>query len=180
MRALMLASVIATAAAPAVAVGLTVTTPDFQNGGEIAIKQVFTGCKGQNVSPALSWSGEPAGTQSFAVTMFDPDAPTGSGWWHWTVWNIPASVHALPEGAGSGGAGLPAGAVQGLTDFGFSHYGGPCPPPGPAHHYHVTVYALKVPTLPLDSSASGAKVGFNVHFNALAQGEIVGLFGRTE
>ena len=181
MRAPILTMVLATIALPALAAGFSVTSPDIKNGAPIATAQVFTGCKGENISPALSWSGEPAGTQSFAVTMFDPDAPTGSGWWHWTVFNIPASVHSLPAGAGSEGSkDMPAGAGQGRTDFGFAHYGGPCPPPGPAHHYHITVYALKVPTLPLDDTASGAKVGFNLHFNMLAKAELVGTFGRAQ
>ncbi|HML11102.1 MAG TPA: YbhB/YbcL family Raf kinase inhibitor-like protein [Stellaceae bacterium] len=148
----------------------------------MASAQVFNGfgCTGQNISPALSWSGEPAGTQSFAVTMFDPDAPTGSGWWHWTVFNIPASVHSLPAGAGTDPSkDLPAGAVQGRNDFGFSFYGGPCPPVGAhAHHYEITVYALKVPKLDLDASASGAKVGFNLNADALATANIVGRYGR--
>lgn len=179
MRALMLGLALSAIAAPAVAAGFTVTSPDIADGGTIAMAQVYTGCHGKNLSPALSWSGAPAGTQSFAVTIYDPDAPTGSGWWHWTVFNIPASVHSLPEGAGDAGStSLPAGAGQGLTDYGFAHYGGPCPPPGPAHHYHITVYALKVAKLPLKASSSGAMVGFNLRANALKSAEIVGLFGQ--
>lgn len=177
MRSWFLGSVLSVLAAPAFAAGFTVTSPDVKNGGAVLMAQVFTGCKGGNQSPALSWSGEPAGTQSFAITMYDPDAPTGSGWWHWTVFNIPANVHSLPANAGAaGGASLPAGAGQGKTDFGFSNYGGPCPPPGPAHHYVITVYALKVPKLPLDADSSGAKVGFNVHFNTLGEAKITGTF----
>lgn len=175
-RATSLAAVLAT---PALAAGLTVTTPDFQNGGPMAMRQVFTRCGGQNVSPALSWSGAPAGTQSFAVTMFDPDAPTGHGWWHWSVWNIPASAQGLPEGAGSGG-GLPSGAVQGRNDFGAAGYGGPCPPSGPAHHYRVSVYALRSAALPLGADASDAAAEAAIRANALAQGEVVGLFGRGQ
>ncbi|HEV2189184.1 MAG TPA: YbhB/YbcL family Raf kinase inhibitor-like protein [Stellaceae bacterium] len=155
---------------------------DVKAGAPMAIAQVFNGfgCTGQNVSPALSWSGEPAGTKSFAITVFDPDAPTGSGWWHWTVFNIPASVHGLPAGAGiDSSKDLPAGAMQGRNDFGFSFYGGPCPPPGAhAHHYEITVYALKVDNLPLDSNTSGAAVGFNLRANTLATAKIVGRYGR--
>jgi Raf kinase inhibitor-like YbhB/YbcL family protein len=142
----------------------------------------FTG-KGEDHSPALSWSGAPKGTRSFAITMFDPDAPTGSGWWHWTVFDIPADVHSLPEGAGDAGAkSLPAGAVEGRTDFGFSHYGGPCPPVGDRpHHYGITVYAVKVPKLEgLDANSSGAFVGYMLHFNTLAKGRIVGRYGRPK
>jgi hypothetical protein len=168
--------------APALAAGFTLTTPDFHDGGSIPMAQVFNGCGGGNHSPALSWSGEPAGTQSFAVTMYDPDAPTGSGWWHWTAFNIPASVHSLQADAGAANSTtLPAGAGQGRTDFGFSNYGGPCPPAGDKpHHYIVTVYAVKVAHLPLDADASGAKVGFNLHFNALATARVTGRYGRPK
>ena len=182
MRALMLGLGLAVAATPAFATGMKVTTPDFRNGGTIAMAQVFTGCKGQNISPALSWSGAPAGTKSFAITMYDPDAPTGSGWWHWTLFNIPTDVHGLPKGAGDAGSKtLPAGAGEGRTDFGFSHYGGPCPPAGdPPHHYHITVYAVKVARLPLNAQSSGATVGFNLRFNTLAKAQIVGRYGRPK
>src|SRR5580692_10930589 len=179
MRALILGTALAAMATPAFAEFILSST-NVKAGTPMAMAQVFDGygCTGQNISPALSWSGEPAGTKSFAITMYDPDAPTGSGWWHWTVFNIPASVHSLAANAGAaGGASLPPGAGQGKSDFGFSNYGGPCPPPGPAHHYVVTVYALKVPTLPLDADSSGAKVGFNLHFNALGDAKITGTFG---
>lgn len=164
--------------------GFTLTSPDIRDGGTISMAQVFNGfgCKGQDISPALHWSGAPAGTQSFAVTIYDPDAPTGSGWWHWVVFNIPANVTGLPAGAGDAHAHtLPAGAVQARSDFGFSNYGGPCPPVGDApHHYHVTVYALKVAKLPLDAAASGAMAGFYLHFNTLAEAHLVGLYGRSK
>ncbi|HXC30074.1 MAG TPA: YbhB/YbcL family Raf kinase inhibitor-like protein [Stellaceae bacterium] len=135
-----------------------------------------------NISLALSWSGEPAGTQSFAIMMFDSDARAGSGWWHWTVFNIPASVHSLPAGVGSDASkDLPTGAVQGRNDFGFSFYGGPCPPVGEhAHHYEITVYALKVPKLDLDASAPGAKVGSELRANALESAMIAGRYERAK
>jgi Raf kinase inhibitor-like YbhB/YbcL family protein len=183
MRALIWGLGLAAMAVPAFAAGLTVTSPEFKNGGHVPMTMVFKGfgCAGGDQSPALAWTGEPKGTKSFAITMFDPDAPTGSGWWHWTVFNIPPDVHSLPAGAGAeGSSALPAGAGEGRTDFGFSHYGGPCPPPGPAHHYHITVYAEKVAKLPLDAESSGAFVGFNLHFNTLARGQIVGLYGRRK
>jgi len=182
MRALMLGLALAASVSPALAAGFAVTTPDFANGGTIAPAQVFNGnaCNGQNRSPALSWSGEPAGTQSFAVTIFDPDAPTGRGWWHWSVFNIPPGVHRLAADAGAAGSRrLPAGAAQGRSDFGFSHYGGPCPPVGdPPHHYQITVYALKVATLPLDENASGATVAAALRAATLATARVVGLYGR--
>jgi hypothetical protein len=183
MRALVLGAAMAAVATPAFA-DFVLSSTNVKSGSPMAAAQVFNGfgCTGQNISPALAWSGEPAGTQSFAITMFDPDAPTGSGWWHWIVFNIPPSTHALPAAAGSaGGTGLPEGAVQGRTDFGFSHYGGPCPPLGDhAHHYEITVYALKVAKLPLDSNASGAAVGFDLGRNTLASAKIVGRFGRSK
>jgi Raf kinase inhibitor-like YbhB/YbcL family protein len=184
MRALILGASLVALAAPAPAGQFKLASTDVKSGSPMAAAQVFNslGCTGQNISPALSWSGEPAGTQSFAVTMYDPDAPTGSGWWHWTMFDIPASVNSLPAGAGDDGSkDLPAGAVEGQTDFGFSHYGGPCPPAGDhAHHYEITVYALKVAKLSLDAGASGAMVGFNLRANALATAKIVGRYGRSK
>jgi Raf kinase inhibitor-like YbhB/YbcL family protein len=159
----------------------TLTSTDITNGGRIAEAQVFNefGCKGGNVSPALAWSGAPAGTKSFALLVHDPDAPTGSGWWHWIVYNIPADTTSLPSGAGDPKKKLmPAGAVQGRTDYGSVGYGGPCPPPGKPHHYHFQLYALKVAKLELPADGSAALVGFNVRAQALAQAELVGLYGR--
>ena len=184
MRALVLGMVLSAAAVPALAAGFKVTTPDFKNGGTIPAAQVFNGfgCKGGDHSPALSWSGEPKGTKSFAITMFDPDAPTGSGFWHWTVFNIPPNVHSLPADAGAAGSKLlPEGAGQGRTDFGFSHYGGPCPPAGDKpHHYWITVFAVKVPKLDVNADTSGAVVGFNLHFNTLAKAQVMGRYGRSK
>src|SRR5947208_13289781 len=124
----------------------TLTSPDVHQGQTIPSANVFNGmgCTGQNVSPALGWSGAPAGTKSFAVTIYDPDAPTGSGWWHWVVYNLPASVTKLAAGAGDPKKNLlPPGAAQGNTDFGSPGFGGACPPPGDKpHHYHFTVFAL--------------------------------------
>ncbi len=120
----------------------TLTSPDVHAGQTIPMKHVFKGmsCTGENISPALSWSNAPKGTKSFAITVYDPDAPTGSGWWHWVVYNIPANVTSLPAGAGDPNSGLMLkGAVQGNTDFGTAGYGGPCPPKGDKpHHYHFT------------------------------------------
>jgi Raf kinase inhibitor-like YbhB/YbcL family protein len=158
---------------------MTVTSPDIKAGGRIANEQVFNGwdCTGGNVSPALSWTGAPKDTKSFAVSMYDPDAPTGSGFWHWWVANIPASVTSLPKGAG-GGTGLPEGAVQPKNDFSLIGYGGPCPPKGKPHHYIITVYALKVDKLDIDDKASGAVFGFYANANALAKATLTGLWGR--
>ena len=159
-----------------------VTSTDIRPGATIGSKHIFSGmgCTGNNLSPALRWTGVPAGTKSFAVTIYDPDAPTGSGWWHWVVYNIPATTTSLPTGAGDvSGKHLPAGTVQGNTDFGVKAYGGPCPPVGDKpHHYIITVYALKVPTLDVPATASSAYVGFNIHANVLASARLTGLYGR--
>ncbi len=149
-------------------------------GGTLANDQVFNsfGCSGKNVSPPLQWSGAPEGTKSFVLTMYDPDAPTGSGWWHWIVYNVPASVTELPLGAGDGGR-LPAGAVQARTDFGTAGYGGPCPPPGDRpHHYVFTVYALKTEKLDVPANASDALVAFSINANKLASASITASYGR--
>ncbi|MBI3673815.1 MAG: YbhB/YbcL family Raf kinase inhibitor-like protein [Rhizobiales bacterium] len=129
----------------------------------------IAGCDGGNVSPALAWKGAPAGTKSFALTLFDPDAPTGSGWWHWQVWNIPASTTGFAEGK------IPEGAVQGKGDIGRPGYLGPCPPPGTGiHHYTFTIYALKTDKLDLDPmTASGAYIGYNLNGNAIAKATVV-------
>ena len=163
------------------ALTFTLTSADIATGGKIAAAQVFNGfgCSGANISPALSWRGAPAGTRSFALLMHDPDAPTGSGWWHWIVYNIPAGEHSLAAGAGDPKKSLlPAGAVQGRTDFGTPGYGGPCPPPGKPHHYYLRLYALKVERLDVPTDATAAYIGFNVRAQALAETELMGVYGR--
>lgn len=156
-----------------------VTSPDLESKGRIAMTHVFNGmgCTGQNISPTLQWSNAPAGTKSFAVTAYDPDAPTGSGWWHWVMYNIPASTTGLAAGAGNG-RNAPSGSAQGTTDFGTMGYGGPCPPPGKPHHYQFTVFALKVDKLDVPGNATAAMVGFNVNANKLATARTTGLYGR--
>jgi Raf kinase inhibitor-like YbhB/YbcL family protein len=159
----------------------TLTSPDISEGGTIADAQVFNsfGCSGHNVSPALSWSNPPAGTKSFALLVHDPDAPTGSGWWHWVVYNIPADATSLAADAGDPKKSLmPATAVQGRTDFGTPGYGGPCPPPGKPHHYHFRLYALKVPKIEAPADATAAFISFNVHANSLGEAQLLGLYGR--
>jgi Raf kinase inhibitor-like YbhB/YbcL family protein len=164
------------------AAGFSVQSPQVRPGGQLAQAQVYDGfgCKGGNRSPALQWQGAPAGTKSFALTVYDPDAPTGSGWWHWVVYNLPAGTSSLPEGAGSAeGKGLPAGAVQGRTDFGTAGFGGACPPAGDKpHRYRFTVHALKVEKLDLPADASAAMVGFMIHANRLASATLEARYGR--
>ena len=146
---------------------LTVTSSDLQ--AHRPIPQQFWGCTDSGISPELSWSQGPAGTQSYAVLMFDPDAPTGSGFWHWVAWDIPPDTTSLPTGAV-----LPAGSVSGENDGGTLGYTGPCPPVGDlVHHYQITVVAVSVPTLGLDATTHPAVVGFVVGHNALAAGTLV-------
>lgn len=150
----------------------TVTSTGFTDGGPLPDAQVYA--KG-NRSPQLSWSGAPEGTKSFAVTCFDPDAPTGSGFWHWTVATIPADVTGLAEGASP--AGLPQGAVEGRTDFGEPGFGGAAPPPGHGpHRYIFTVFAVDTERLDVTPENSGAVFGFNLHFHTLAKASITGVY----
>jgi Raf kinase inhibitor-like YbhB/YbcL family protein len=162
--------------------GLTVTSDDIEHGQVLpALHHADSmGMTGGNQSPHLRWSGAPAETQSYAVTCFDPDAPTGSGFWHWVVFDIPASVTELARGAGSGdGSGLPSGAVHARNDAGERAYIGAAPPEGHGDHRYVfAVHALGVPTLGLGADASPAYVGFNLTFNTLARGMIVATYGR--
>lgn len=158
------------------------TSPTIKHKGTIGKVHVFDGfgCTGDNVSPELRWNNAPKGTKSFAVTMYDPDAPTGSGWWHWVIFNIPPDISALAAGAGKpGGPGEPQRAVQSMTDFGEPGYGGPCPPAGhKAHRYIFTVYALKAEQLSLKPQASGAMIGYYLNQNALAKASFTGLYSR--
>jgi Raf kinase inhibitor-like YbhB/YbcL family protein len=175
--ALLAASVFGATAAQA---EMKLTSKDLTPGQTMADAQVFNsfGCTGKNISPELTWSGAPEGTKSFAVMVYDPDAPTGSGWWHWSVFNIPADASKIATGA-SGDKKLPAGAVEGRTDFGTSGYGGACPPVGDApHHYQFTVYALSVDKLPLPDTAPGAMVGYYVRANTLDKASLEVTYGR--
>jgi Raf kinase inhibitor-like YbhB/YbcL family protein len=166
----------------AFAAGFSLTSPEVHKNGNIGAEQVYNGfgCTGKNISPALAWSGAPAGTKSFAITVYDPDAPTGSGWWHWVVFNLPGTATGVARNAGSPETNLlPAGSIQSRTDYGKPGYGGPCPPVGDkAHRYVFTVHALKIDKLPLDENTSAAMVGFYLHQNALATAELRAQYGR--
>ena len=141
----------------------TFTLTSTSVGGQASKTEEFNGfgCTGENISPQLEWTNAPEGTKSFAVTVYDPDAPTGSGWWHWVVFNIPADVSELKAGAGDASKGLlPKGAVESLTNYGQPGFGGPCPPPGHGiHTYLITVHALKTDKLDLDANADPALAG---------------------
>jgi len=169
-------------AVPSYAAGFSVTSPVVKDKGKVGMEQVFNGfgCTGGNISPELEWKGAPKETKSFAITVYDPDAPTGSGWWHWLIFNIPSSVSKLPANAGKPDAGLaPQGSVQSRTDYGQPGYGGPCPPVGDKpHHYIFTVFALKVDQLPLKEDASGALVGYYLNQNALGKAKLTATYGR--
>jgi len=164
---------------------LTVRSNSFKDGDYLPSAHILSaefgfGCEGNNRSPHLAWSGAPAGTKSFAVTCFDPDAPTGSGFWHWLVVNIPANVTELGLDAGNPKSPkLPHGALQTRTDFGSPGYGGPCPPAGDhPHRYLFTVFAVGSDRLQVTADTSGAVIGFQLHFNTLARAAIMGLYKR--
>ena len=175
--ALLLATAGTASAAP-----FTLTSTSFKNGGNIEQKNAgnIMGCTGDNKSPALEWKNPPAGTKSFALLVHDPDAPTGgAGFWHWIVYNIPADATSLPEGAGS--AGLPKGAVEGNTDMGKPGYVGPCPPPGPKHHYNFMLYPLKVDKLDIPPGATASYVGFNANMNVIGKpAKLSGVYARPK
>ncbi|MFA7275699.1 MAG: YbhB/YbcL family Raf kinase inhibitor-like protein [Pseudobdellovibrionaceae bacterium] len=163
------------------AANLKLSSPTLQNGAVMDMSQVYDGlgCTGGNTSPEISWKDIPDGTKSFAVTVYDPDAPTGSGWWHWMVVNIPADARGLPAGAGSAdGKKLPTGAIQITTDFGKPGYNGACPPADHKNHrYEFTVYALK-DVIPVDPKATAAAIGFYINSLKLSSAQIIVLYKR--
>ena len=154
----------------------TLSSSDLE--GQLTSKQVFNGfgCTGENISPELSWKDAPKGTKSFAVTLYDPDAPTGSGWWHWLVFDIPKDKFTLPRGFGNSES---KDVIQSITDYGKSGFGGACPPIGDkAHRYEFTVYALDIETLGLDKNANPAIVGFYLNSHSLAKASLISYYGR--
>ncbi|MEW8028285.1 MAG: YbhB/YbcL family Raf kinase inhibitor-like protein [Candidatus Thiodiazotropha sp.] len=158
-----------------------ITSPQVTEGQRIGNEQVFNGfgCAGGNVSPEFHWRGAPKETKSFALTVYDPDAPTGSGWWHWVLFNIPSSATTLLKGAASHPDSLPTGTVQSRTDFGKPGYGGPCPPSGDKpHRYEITLYALKTDKLPLAQDASPAMVGFYLYQNLIKKTVLTAHYSR--
>jgi len=152
---------------------------EFIGADHILSENFGFGCAGANQSPHLAWSGSPEGTESFAVTCYDPDAPTGCGFWHWVVVNIPKDVRELALGAGSVGGVMPDGALQTRTDFGAPGYGGPCPPDGDhAHRYFFTVHAVGLDALSVQADTSAAVVGFMLNFNTVEKASLMGLYKR--
>jgi Raf kinase inhibitor-like YbhB/YbcL family protein len=164
---------------------MTLTSDTFKDGDYLGAHQVLSenfgfGCAGGNISPHLRWEGAPADTKSFAVTCYDPDAPTGSGFWHWIVVNIPATVNELPLGAGDPASGkLPDGVLNIRNDTSQPGYAGPCPPEGDhPHRYLFTVFAVATETLPVSAESTAAVVGFNLHFTTLDKATLMGLYRR--
>lgn len=166
----------------ATAAAFTLESPDLPPGKPIPDAYVFNsfGCKGSNISPALIWKNAPKETKSFALTVYDPDAPTGSGWWHWLVINIPADAKELVQGAGDvANAKAPAGSLQTRTDYGKPGWGGPCPPAGDKpHHYIFTLHALKTDKLDLPQDAPAAMVGYNINGNTIAKASFTARYSR--
>jgi len=160
----------------------TLRSPSFNEQGTLPRQFVHEamGAGGDNISPELVWEGAPEGTKSFALTLYDPDAPTGSGWWHWVVYDIPADATGLPQGAGAAAGGaLPKGAKQGKTDFGSAGYGGAAPPPGHGpHRYIFTLYALNTDKLDVPADATAAYIGFNIHFAKIGEAKLTALYQR--
>ena len=159
----------------------TVSSDDISHGQTLSNRHVYNsfGMAGDNISPQLSWSGFPAEAKSFAVTCYDPDAPTGSGFWHWLVIDIPASVTSLaPDAGAASGAGLPAGAFHVRNDYGTKDFGGAAPPQGDEpHRYVFAVHALDVDELGIDSDVTPAVAGFNLRYHTIARGLLVAVYG---
>ena len=151
----------------------------LEPGRRFGLDQVYNGvgCSGKDESPELGITGVPAAAKSLAITIYDPDAPTQSGWWHWLVYDLPATTTHLAENASA--TGLPQGAAQGPNDFGAARYGGVCPPAGsPAHHYRVTVWSLKVSALGAPSGASAAFISYLIEANTIARRTVVVKYSR--
>jgi Raf kinase inhibitor-like YbhB/YbcL family protein len=184
MHRILFALALVGATAAGHAAGFKLESPDIKAGAMIDKKFEFNGfgCSGENKSPALKWSGAPKDTKSFAVTVYDPDAPTGSGWWHWSVINIPPTVNELKPDAGNvSGANLPPGVRHVRIDYGASGWGGMCPPPGDKpHRYIFTIHALKVDKLDIPADATAALAGFMINANSIGKASFTAKYGRPK
>ena len=158
---------------------LTLESNSFSEGERIPnnhhMSEAFgLGCSGGNISPELHWEGVPEGTKSIVIQCFDPDAPTGSGFWHWVIANIPPDITSLPEGGP-----YPATSLETRTDIGAPGWIGPCPPEGHGlHRYVFTISCLSVEAIPVESDSSGALVGFMTNMNAIEQAKLTGIVSR--
>ncbi|WP_282079423.1 YbhB/YbcL family Raf kinase inhibitor-like protein [Aquimarina algiphila] len=161
----------------------TFTLTSSTIGGQATTTQAFNdwGSIGENISPQLSWENAPEGTKSFAITMYDPDAPTGSGWWHWVMFDIPNDINEILENAGNVVSNLaPKKSIQSINNYGAKGYGGPCPPEGHGpHQYIITVHALKTDSLGLDENTNPGIVGYNLWANTIAKASIVMYYERA-
>lgn len=166
----------------ATAADFQLSSPTIKPEATLGADQVFNGfgCTGKNISPELVWSNAPEGTKSFALTVYDPDAPTGSGWWHWVVYNLPANSTKLAAGAGTtDGKKLPVGSVQGRTDFGATGFGGACPPVGDKpHRYIFTLHALKTDKIDVPTDATAALIGYMINANRIDKASFTAYYGR--
>ena len=175
----MIFTVLSVTTSSVLAEGFYLSSKDVQ--GQISNDQVFNsfGCTGKNISPQLSWSNAPVGTKSFAVTAYDPDAPTGSGWWHWVVFNIDKSASGFKTGASTNAKMMPAGSVESVTSYGAKGFGGACPPKGDKpHRYIFTVYALDTDKIEQNADARPELVGFFLNSHAIAKASIMAYYGR--
>jgi len=167
-----------------IAGSLTLSSKDIAQGKFMSKAQEFNGfgCIGEDLSPHLKWTNAPKGTKSFAITAYDPDAPTGSGWWHWQVVNIPINIVEIPTGAGSTSSNaVPTGSIQIKNDYGSRGFGGACPPKGHGvHHYRFTIHALSVEELALTEDASGALAGYMINANTIESSTIESLYQRDK
>ena len=168
---------------PVFAGSLILTSEDVVQGGYMDKKQEFNGfgCSGEDLSPHLKWSNPPIGTKSFAITAYDPDAPTGSGWWHWQVINLPSNILELSSNAGSVKQDLlPTGAEHIQNDYGTKGFGGACPPKGHGvHHYRFTVHALSIERIELPENASSALTGYMINANTIESSTIESLYKKS-
>jgi Raf kinase inhibitor-like YbhB/YbcL family protein len=184
MNKTLIATALMGAATLVQAAAFKLESPDIKANATIDKKFEFNsfGCMGENKSPALKWSGAPKDTKSFAVTVYDPDAPTGSGWWHWSVINIPADVTELKPDAGNvSGANLPQGAKHVRIDYGVAGWGGVCPPGGDKpHRYIFTVHALKTDKLDIPADATAALAGFMINANSVGRATFTSKYGRPK
>lgn len=177
LRAIFLTTLSASSAVSAE--GFYLTSDDVR--GQMSEAQVFNsfGCSGKNISPQLSWNNAPSDTKSFAITVYDPDAPTGSGWWHWLVFNIPKSVYEIKTGASTDAKLMPASAIESVTSYGSSGFGGACPPVGDKpHRYIFTVYALDTEAIKQKADARPELIGFFLNSHAIAKASIMAYYGR--
>jgi len=155
---------------------LKLYSPDIKQ--KISIEQVYGMCGGENISPELRWGNAPADTKSFAITMYDPDAPTEHGWWHWMVVNIPSKINFFPRNAGSVGNKYFNLGLQCVNDYGEVGYGGPCPPPGKPHRYIITIYALDVAKLNVSKEINPQKLYSIILSHTIQKDSIKSLYKR--